>query len=163
MQINIAPNRIPTGNMATIYGKLKELIKNPIATIIAIPVKQKNIGHIKFIFCFTTAYSVSHCSFGFLKSIKKFKYVCVLDNKRCNIILTINTTGEIGHIISIIAKTINAIIVFIIISGIILYLNCLYSGIGIYFTNTAFGPSLEMAVAATYIVVDSNCNIPYYC
>ena len=29
------------------------------------------IGNIKFIFCFTTAYSVFHCSFGLFKSIIK--------------------------------------------------------------------------------------------
>ena len=57
-------------------------------------------------------------------------------------------------------STINIGTALSIILGIALYINCLYSDTGTYFINVAFNPSLETAVAETYIDILKNCIMP---
>ena len=44
--------------------------------------------------------------------------------------------------------------------GMILYIYCLYKETGIYFINTSFVPSLEIAFIDIYINILKNCIIP---
>lgn len=60
----------------------------------------------------------------------------------------------------ILRSTINAGTALSMIFGIALYINCLYNGTGTYFINVAFNPSLDTAVAETYIDILKNCIIP---
>ena len=56
-------------------------------TINIIPISNRfnTKGHNKFIFCFTTAYSVDHSNFGFLKSTNSINNVCKINKIKFNI------------------------------------------------------------------------------
>src|SRR5699024_11941081 len=119
-----------------------------------------NTGKTKFKFCFATAYSESQFNFGLFKSTI---IIAIL----CNIPIMVATTNSAIKVItgkfkrySAIPNVIMIVTIFIIIFGIILYIYCLYSDTGIYFINTAFSPSLEIAVIEIYINIVKNCITP---
>ena len=130
------------------------------ATITRICKNANIIGNIKFKFCFTTAYSELQFNFGLFKSTKS-------NAKLWNtpiIVDTINSTIKsiIDKFIKYlaIANTIIFEIIIIIIFGIVLYTNWSNNFTGIYLINTAFSPSLDIAVTDMYIIIEENCVMP---